>query len=122
MRVLEIGCGPGAAAREIARRLGDGHILAVDRSATAIEQARVACQAEIKSGLLSLRCVAAEDFELLPGEARFDIALAVRVGAFDGRHPEAGTRARKRIVVALRPHGRMFIDGGNPLREISLKE
>ncbi|MER8437086.1 class I SAM-dependent methyltransferase [Mesorhizobium sp. M1312] len=33
MRVLEIGCGPGAAAREIARRIGDGHVLAIDRSA-----------------------------------------------------------------------------------------
>ena len=29
LRVLEIGCGPGAAARDIARRIGDGHILAI---------------------------------------------------------------------------------------------
>ncbi|MGH8432083.1 MAG: SAM-dependent methyltransferase, partial [Solimonas sp.] len=28
MRVLEIGCGPGAMAREIVRRIGDGHVLA----------------------------------------------------------------------------------------------
>lgn len=32
MRVLEIGCGPGVAAREVARRLEDGHVLGIDRS------------------------------------------------------------------------------------------
>jgi cyclopropane fatty-acyl-phospholipid synthase-like methyltransferase len=36
LRVLEIGCGPGAAAREIAHRIGDGHVLAIDRSAKAM--------------------------------------------------------------------------------------
>jgi trans-aconitate methyltransferase len=29
-RILEIGCGPGAAARAVAARLTTGHILAVD--------------------------------------------------------------------------------------------
>lgn len=38
-RMLEIGCGPGAMAHEIARRIGDGHVLAIDRSETAIRQA-----------------------------------------------------------------------------------
>ena len=32
MRVLEIGCGPAAAAREVSRRIGDGFVLAIDRS------------------------------------------------------------------------------------------
>ncbi len=63
MRVLEIGCGPGAMAREIAGRIGDGHVLAIDRSVRAIAQARAASQAEIESGRLSLRQVAAEDFD-----------------------------------------------------------
>jgi SAM-dependent methyltransferase len=122
LRVLEIGCGPGAAAREIARRIGDGHILAIDRSAKAIAQAKAASAAEIRSGRLGLRQVAVEDFELEPGEAPYDIALAVRVGALDGRHPEAGRRAKQRIAAALVPGGRLFIDGGNPLQEISLRE
>ena len=39
IRVLEIGCGPGAAAREIAQRIGSGQILAIDRSAKAIQLA-----------------------------------------------------------------------------------
>lgn len=81
MRVLEIGCGPGAMAPEIAGRIGDGHVLAIDRSATAIAQARAASQSEIESGRLSLRQVAAEDFELEPGEMPYDIVVAVRVGA-----------------------------------------
>jgi tRNA A58 N-methylase Trm61 len=39
LRVIEIGCGPGAAAREVANRVGpSGHVLAVDRSAKAIAQ------------------------------------------------------------------------------------
>jgi SAM-dependent methyltransferase len=68
MRVLEIGCGPGAAARAIAARLGTGHILAIDRSAKAIAQARLHAAAEIASGRMSLRQVSAEDLVLAPGE------------------------------------------------------
>ena len=120
IRVIEIGCGPGAAARAIARRIGDGHVLAIDRSPRAIAQARSACAVEIAAGLLSLREAAVEDFTLAPGEAPYDLALAVRVGALDGRHPEAGRRGLPRIAAALGPDGRMFIDGGSPLREVPL--
>ncbi|SIT59253.1 conserved hypothetical protein [Mesorhizobium prunaredense] len=120
MRVLEIGCGPGAAAREIARRIGDGHVLAIDRSAKAITQARAASRAEIAAGRLSLRQVAIEDFQLAADEKHFDIAVAVRVGALDGRHPEAGKIALQRLKSALTAQGRLFIDGGDPLREIVL--
>lgn len=119
-RVLEVGCGPGAAARAIAHRIGSGHIVAIDRSATAIRQAQRACAAEIEAGRLSLQQVAIEDFELKPGELRFDIVFAVRVGALDGRHPELEARAHERIARALKPNGRFFIDGGDPLREIKL--
>lgn len=122
LRVLEIGCGPGAAARAIAGRIGNGHVLAIDRSARAIALARAASRAEIAAGRVSLRCVAAEDLELAPGEAPYDIALAIRVGALDGRHPEAGRRARRRISAALTPGGRLFIDGGDPLREVALDD
>lgn len=88
VRVLEIGCGPGAMAREISRKIGQGHILAIDRSAKAIEQALAGSQEEIATGKLSFRQVAVEKFELEPNEALFDIAIAVRVGALDGRHSE----------------------------------
>ncbi|HYU85573.1 MAG TPA: class I SAM-dependent methyltransferase, partial [Kribbellaceae bacterium] len=99
-RVLEIGCGPGTAARAVAARLTTGHILAIDRSAKAIAQAEATSAVEIASGRMSVRHVAAQDFVLEPGEAPFDIVFAVRVGALDGRHPEAGRRALERIAEA----------------------
>ncbi len=120
MRVLEIGCGPGAAARAIARRIGDGHSLAIDRSAKAVRQAIALSAAEIASGRMNVRQVAIEDFELEPGEAPFDLAFAIRVDALDGRHPELEQRARERIAKALAPGGRLYIDGGDPLRLVEL--
>lgn len=118
MRVLEVGCGTGAAARAVAARLGTGHILAIDRSAKAVEQTRAGSATEIAAGRMSVRRAAIEDFEPVPGEAPFDLVFAVRVGALDGRHPEAGRKAMARIAAALAPGGRLFIDGGDPLREI----
>jgi SAM-dependent methyltransferase len=120
VRVLEIGCGPGAMAREIVRRVGCGHVLAIDRSAKAVAQARAASRAEIKVGRLSLRQVAIEDFALKPGEEAYEIAVAIRIGVLDGRHPVALEQAHRRIAAALTPRGRLFIDGGNPLREVRL--
>lgn len=119
-RVLEIGCGTGAAARAIARRLDTGHILAIDRSATAVAQTRSGSAAEIESGRMSVRQVAVESFVMEPGDLPFDIVLAVRVGALDGRHPDVGQRAAQRLLAALDPAGRVFIDGGQPLRELDL--
>lgn len=120
MRVLEIGGAPGAAAKAVAQRIGDGHILVIDRSAKGVALIERNAAAEIASGVLSARCVAAEDFTLLPGEAPFDLAFAVRVGALDERHPQAGKLALARIAAALTPSGRLFIDGGTPLREVHL--
>ncbi|HEX6223816.1 MAG TPA: class I SAM-dependent methyltransferase [Chryseolinea sp.] len=117
-RVLEIGCGPGAMAREISRRIGNGHILAIDRSAKAIKQAISGSQAEIKDGKLSFRQSAIEEFELAPGERKFDLAVAVRVGALDGRHPELAHQSLKQIAKALTKKGKLYIDGGDPLKEI----
>lgn len=117
MRVLEIGCGPGAAARAIVSRFSDVRVLAIDRSTKAVRQARMGSTSEIASGRLRVRHVA---IELVGGEAPYDIAFAVRVGALDGRHPEAGQRARRRIARAPTPRGRLFTDGGDPLRELSL--
>jgi len=121
LRVIEIGPGPGGAAIEVARRIGpDGHVLAVDRSATAIAQLGRAAADLIESGRLSVCHAAVEDFELTADERRYDLAFAVRVGALDGRHPELEARAIQRIRSALTLEGRLFIDGGSPLREIQL--
>jgi SAM-dependent methyltransferase len=120
LRVLEIGCGPGAAARAVAARLVTGHILAIDRSEKAISQARRNAATEIASGRLSVRQVAIEDFTLLPDEEPFDLVFAIRVGALDGRHPGAGDQALRRIAAATVPGARLFVDGGQPLRELPI--
>ena len=123
MRVIEIGCGPGAAAREVAHRGGPGgQVLAVDRSATAIDQLRRSSAALIDSGRLTPRVAAVEELELEPDEAPYDLAFAVRVGVLDGRHPAQHDRALRRIAAMLVPDGRLFIDGGSPLIEIALPD
>lgn len=121
MRVIEIGCGPGAAAREVANRIGpDGHVLAVDRSTKAIEQLRRSAGDLIDAGRLTARLAAVEELELEPGEQPYHLAFAVRVGVLDGRHPAQRDRALDRIAAMLVPDGRLFIDGGDPLTEVAL--
>ena len=121
LRVVEIGCGPGAAAREVAERVGpDGHVLAVDRSAKAIAQLTRSSSDLIAAGRMTARQVAAEALALLPGEDPYDLAFAVRVGAFDGRDPDAGVLALERLGHVLVPDGRLFIDGGDPLQEVTV--
>lgn len=122
LRVLEIGCGPGAAARAVADRLTTGHVLAIDRSRTAIDQLTARSTEQITAGRLSARRVAVEDFDLAEDEEPFDLVFAIRVGALDGRHPAAGKLALARLAAATRPHARLFVDGGRPLRELSLHE
>lgn len=120
MRVLEIGCGPGAAARAVAarvdREVDPGFVLATDRSATAVRQARAGAAAEIAAGRMGVRQVAVEDLVLQDGEEPFDLAFAVRVGVLDGRHPAHHGRALAAVAAALRPGGRLVVDG----REIAL--
>jgi len=111
MRILEIGCGPGTAAREISNRLHKVEILAIDRSAKAIAQAKSLSQEEIESGKLTFQQIAIEDFELRDSIQKFDLIFAIRVGAMDGRHPEIGTLAQKNIEKVLKPNGQLFIDG-----------
>lgn len=115
MRVLEIGCGSGAALELLATTCET--VLGIDRSAHAIKQAE---NNTWHLPAVKLRQVAIEDFELEPGERPYDLAFALRVGALDGRHLELEARALARIGKALRKGGRLFVDGGEPLREIRL--
>jgi SAM-dependent methyltransferase len=116
--VLEVGCGPGALAREIARRVGPGGaVLGIDRSANAIALAEAG---SVGVTGLSYRVAPVERFRLDEADAPFDLAVAVRVGALDGRHPAARAPALRAIAAALRPGGRLFLDGGAPLVEVPL--
>jgi len=121
MRVLEIGCGPGVAARAIARLLTTGRIVAIDRSQRAISQAIAGSAPELATGRLEFRLAAVEDFVLAPSEAPFDLAFALRVGALDGRHPELEAAALSRIGSALRPEALLLIDDRPPIRAGDLR-
>jgi SAM-dependent methyltransferase len=121
LRVLEIGCGPGAAAREVARRVGpSGFVLGVDRSTRTV---RAAQRSAIADGLgpdrFDVECSAVEDI-VLGDRIPFDLAFALRVGALDGRHPDLYDAAVRAVARALRPGGMLFVDGGDPLRRIDL--
>ena len=109
----------GLATRAIAGRLTTGHVLAVDRSAAAVAQAARAAE-RVTGGRLRVRQVAAEDLVLLPGDEPFDLVLAVRVGALDGRAPELGRRVLRRLAAVTRTGARLFVDGGDPLREVTI--
>lgn len=78
-RVLEFGCGNGVAAGLVAARLNHGHVLAIDRSASAVAQAAARNAAHIATGRLTVEQVALADFDA--GEP-FDVAFGVNVNAF----------------------------------------
>jgi cyclopropane fatty-acyl-phospholipid synthase-like methyltransferase len=120
MLILEIGCGPGVLAREIVKKYVNIYVLAIDRSGKAIQQAINSSRDAIKTGKLECRAVSIEDFELQKDDGQFDLAFAIRVGALDGRHPEIEEQAYRKIRKALGQKGKCFIDGGDPLKEVSM--
>ncbi|GAB2679515.1 methyltransferase domain-containing protein [Flavihumibacter cheonanensis] len=120
IRVLEIGCGPGVLARAIANQIGEGFVLGIDRSDKAIQQAIKNSTLEIESGKLAFKKMAIENFKLDSTEPLFDLAVAIRVGALDGRHPELAHKAFANIVSVLSKKGKLFIDGPEIIQEIDL--
>src|SRR5918995_208036 len=102
LRVLEIGGAPGAAAREVAARVGpSGHVLVLDRSPRGIALTEAGCAAEIAAGVLSVLQADVESFALPARTRPFDLAFALRVGALDGRHPRSYEPALACISRAL---------------------
>jgi ubiquinone/menaquinone biosynthesis C-methylase UbiE len=119
MRVIEVGGAPGAAAREVADRVRpNGHVLVLDRSPKGVALTKERCATHITAGLLSVRLTAVEDAALLDGEAPYDLAFACRVGVLDGRHPAREADALTALRRMLTPTGRIFVDTGDPLREV----
>jgi cyclopropane fatty-acyl-phospholipid synthase-like methyltransferase len=117
MRVLEVGCGPGALARAIAAEVGaSGYVLGVDRSPTAIQAAERASD----HGSLDFRVAAVERFRLMGREQPFDLVVAIRVGALDGRHPELEAEALERLRAATVPGASLYVDRGDPLERVAL--
>jgi SAM-dependent methyltransferase len=109
-RVLEIGCGRGAAATLVCERLASGRLTAIDRSEKMIEAATARNAPHVASGKAQFKRIALRDanFE----EALFDKIFAVNVNAFwlDGAHECAVLRR------VLHPAGRLVLAYDVPSR------
>jgi SAM-dependent methyltransferase len=80
LRVLEVGSGPGVAAALVCAHLGDGSMLAVDRSATAVARAVRRNAEHVAAGRLEIRTAALAALETAAGA--FDVAFTVDVNVF----------------------------------------
>ena len=103
-RILEIGCGPGVAAALVCERLAGGRLTAIDRSATAIERARVRNAAHVGAGRLVLVQTDLASFTGPP--AQLDTAFAVNVNLFWTSPADAECAVLARV---LRPGGAVHL-------------
>jgi len=116
-RVLELGCGPGVAVAELARRATQGVVVGVDHSSVMISQARRRNAAAVASGRVRLLHTSIEDllpiFDAERGRPEpapafdlpFDVVLAVNNVGF---WPEPKLRLVE-IRRVLRPAGRIAL-------------
>jgi SAM-dependent methyltransferase len=103
-RLLEFGCGPGVAAELVCARLTEGRLLAIDRSAVAVERTTRRNADHVRAGRLEVRECALADLRLPAGS--LDQAFGVNVNVF-----WTGSAAGELAVLraALRPGGRLSV-------------
>lgn len=122
MHILEVGCGSGVLARAIVQQFSNVSVVAIDCSAKAIQQLNALSLDEIKSGRLLFKQIAIEEFVDVDGNT-FDMVIAIRVGALDGRHPELELKALTNISHALKENGKFYIDNEHSIiKEINLRQ
>ena len=102
-RILEIGCGTGVAARLVCERLRGGHLVAIDRSPSAIRTATERNRAHVAAGKATLRHAALGDADL--GGGPFDKVFAINVNLF--WQPPARELDAVRDVLA--PDGALYL-------------
>jgi protein-L-isoaspartate O-methyltransferase len=101
-QILEIGCGPGVAAAIVADRIGDdGHLVAIDRSATAVSRARMRT-ADRADRITFVRT----DLAGFSADRTFDKAFCVNVNVF---WTASADRELSLLRNCLRPGGTVFI-------------
>jgi ubiquinone/menaquinone biosynthesis C-methylase UbiE len=108
-RVLEIGCGPGVAVRELARVAAGGYVCGLDHSEVMVRQARKRNAEAVRRGQVELKL---GRVERLPAfEAPFDKILAVNALQLWDRPVEPLRELRRvlrsdgRIAIAFQPRG-----------------
>jgi SAM-dependent methyltransferase len=99
-QILEVGCGTGVAVAEVCRALDGGRIIAIDRSATAVDRARARNSPDVEAGRAVLERVALAGFDRAPDQ--FDKAFAVNVNVFWTGDAEEECAVLRRV---LRPGG-----------------
>jgi SAM-dependent methyltransferase len=102
-RILEVGCGTGAALSLIAPRLTTGFVTAIDRSAKAVDRAAATNADHIAAG--TARMLQATLQSLEPEGEGYANIFAVNVNAF-WLHPETELPAARRH---LAPDGRLLL-------------
>jgi SAM-dependent methyltransferase len=122
-RVLEVGCGTGVVARDLAALVGGrGVVTAVDTSATLLARAR-ALSRRVPGGRIQFRH--ADGHRLPFAEDRFDAVLAITVIL----HVEDPLRVVKEMARVARPGGRVglqdqdfgLIGAAHPDRELTAR-
>ena len=106
-RIVEFGCGPGAAAELVCAMLTTGSLHAIDRSATAIALTTKRNAAHIATGRLTVAQSTLANLDAGP----FDAAFGVNVNVF---WTTTGTPELDALRAALAPGGRLLVayDGG----------
>ncbi|GAB2608866.1 hypothetical protein GCM10009696_13050 [Kocuria himachalensis] len=119
-RVLEFGCGGGAAAQLVLGRLSGGSVLAIDRSATAVARAADRNRTAVDAGVLTVRRVALADLDAPAGS--FDVAFGVDVNVFWTTSAEPELSVLRQVLV---PGGTLLVaygPGPRPDRRAALLE
>lgn len=84
-RILEIGGGPGVSAMLVCARIGDGQLLAVDRSAVAVQRTEARNAEHLAAGRLVVRQASLDELDL-PDQS-LDKAFCLNVNLFWTRDP-----------------------------------
>jgi SAM-dependent methyltransferase len=103
-RILEIGGGPGVSAALVCERLGDGQLLAVDRSAVAVQRTEARNAEHLAAGRLVVKQASLEELDL--PKASLDKAFCLNVNLFWTRDP---TREVAILRAALREGGTLHV-------------
>ena len=103
-RILEIGGGPGVSAGLVCERLGDGQLLAVDRSAVAVQRTEARNAEHVATGRLVVRQASLDELDL--EAASLDKAFCLNVNLFWTRDP---AREVAILRAALREGGTLHV-------------